>query len=255
MDLYDKINYLYNDPSLYDDEFANYEDDYSFWIGWVKKIRPNSMLEIGIGNGRLIRLLYPLVHNYEAIELSSQMIEHFKNNNFDLCHIPIYNQDMKNITIKKTYDLIILPFNTFVYLFTIDDVKFFFNSIKKICNKNTLIIIDIMNMNKIDLVDKKKYKLCNKFTHCKFPVALYEKHIYDEASKIITYEKKYVINNIEKVIYLPEKVFFPQELDNLVIDNGFEIVNKLGDYNNEEFCLKSRKQILLLKVRCKNEDI
>ena len=70
---------------------------------------------------------------------------------------------MKDININTIYDLIILPFNTFCYLYTLDDLKRFFTGIEKISNSNTIIVIDIINPNIDDMSEQKKYKLCNHF--------------------------------------------------------------------------------------------
>ena len=55
---------------------------------------------------------------------------------------------MKDININTIYDLIILPFNTFCYLYTLEDLKQFFAGIKKVSNNNTIIVIDIINLTK-----------------------------------------------------------------------------------------------------------
>ena len=78
MSMYDDVNKLYCKSSLYDAEFLNYEDDFVFWKYWINKIKPKSVIEIGIGNGRLVNLLSPLVDKYDGIEISTNIIKDFK---------------------------------------------------------------------------------------------------------------------------------------------------------------------------------
>ena len=221
----------------------------SFWTYWIKKINPKKVLEIGIGNGRLIKLLSNTVLQYDGLDISKNIIHDFlKNNSWYKGNL--FNQDMKNINLNTIYDLIILPFNTFCYLYTLDDLKLFFTGIKKISNDNTIIVIDIINPKINDIVDHKKYKLCGCLTINNNMCKLYEKHHYDYATQVVNYSKKYVLpNGIIKKFNLPVRIFFHQELINLFNLFDFEIINMLGDYNNENYNFDSRKQIVFIKKR------
>lgn len=257
MKVYDEIDKLYSYSEIYNNEFGNYEDDYSFWEFWFKKLRPKSVLEIGIGNGRLINLLSNLVDTYDAVEISKNIIEDFYKKNPGYNKGIIYNQDMKKMNIDNKYDLIILPFNTFCYLYTTKDFKSFFKSLKKLINKNSIVVIDIINPKIEELSDIENYRLCNKFKIRNENYELYEKRIYDNKLQIMNYEKRYVNekNKDELLLNLPVRIFFPQELKNLIEFYNFKIQNIYGDYNNELFTNLSRKQILFFKECEENEVI
>ena len=66
---------------------------------------------------------------------------------------------MKDININTIYDLIILPFNTFCYLYTLEDLEQFFAGIKKISNSNTIIVIDIINPINCKIKSHKYFKV------------------------------------------------------------------------------------------------
>lgn len=247
MNNYDKIKRLYDNSIIYNNEFIDYDDDFSFWTYWIKKLQPKKVLEIGIGNGRLIKLLSNYVLQYDGLDISKNIISDFiKENHWYKGNL--YNQDMKNINIGTTYDLIILPFNTFCYLYTLDDLKQFFMGIKKISNDNTIVVIDIINPSVKDIVETKKYKLCNQFIIKDNICKLYEKHNFDCERQVISYSKKYVFSDgtIAK-FSLPVRIYFHQELLNLFQLFGFEIVNIFGDYNNENYKFSSRKQIAFIR--------
>lgn len=247
MNNYDEIKKLYDNNIIYSNEFTNYDDDFSFWTYWINKIKPKNVLEIGIGNGRLIKLLANSVLSYDGLDVSKNIIDDFISKN-SWYKGNLFNQDMKNIKINKTYDLIILPFNTFCYLYTLDDLKHFFSGIKKISNDNSIIVIDLINPNINDIIDQTKYKLCSRFSINNKMCKLYEKHNYDYSTQIINYRKKYVFSNGGIVkLNLPVRVFFHQELLNLLNSFGYEIVNMLGDYNNENYSFNSRKQIAFIR--------
>ena len=243
---YETIINLYNNASLYNNEFKNYDDDFTFWEFWIDNYKPKNILEIGIGNGRLYNLLSPKVKQYDGIEISENIIEEFKKK-YKLKNGMLYNQDMKNINIPYTYDLIIIPFNTFSYLYTLDDIKCFFKGIKTISNTNTIIIIDVFNPSIDDISNINKFRLCNTFKVKNVDIKVFEKHTYNKKEQVITYYKKYKDNEGEKTLALPVRVFYPQEIDSILQMLGFKIIKKYGDYNNEEFCSNSRKQIIFLK--------
>ena len=96
--------------------------------------------------------------------------------------------------------------------------------------------------------EQKKYKLCNHFIINNEMCKLYEKHYYDYDTEVINYSKKYVFSNGKIMKFnLPVRIFFHQELLNLFNLFGFEIINILGDYNNENYKFSSRKQIVFIK--------
>ena len=45
------------------------------------------------------------------------------------------------------------------------------------------------------------------------------------------------------------RMFFPQELENYLRFNGFEIENKFGDYDLSSFTNDSQKQIIISKLK------
>ena len=247
MNNYEEIKKIYDNNIIYNNEFINYDDDFSFWTYWINKIKPKNVLEIGIGNGRLIKLLSNLVLTYDGLDISKNIIDEFLQKN-SWYKGTLFNQDMKKIKINKIYNLILLPFNTFCYLYTLNDMKNFFEGIKKISNNNSIIAIDIINPTINDITNQTKYKLCNQFTIENEVCKLYEKHNYDYGAQIINYEKKYVFSNDKIVKFnLPVRIFFHQELLDLLNLFGYEIVNILGDYNNERYNSISRKQIVFIR--------
>lgn len=45
MNNYDEIKKLYDNSVIYNNEFINYDDDFSFWTYWIKKINPAVMYQ------------------------------------------------------------------------------------------------------------------------------------------------------------------------------------------------------------------
>lgn len=165
-------------------------------------------------------------------------------------NINLVNQDMKAIHINYKYDMIILPFNVFVYLYTNEDVKRFFSGIEKISKKNTIVIIDLANNHDDDLLNI-DYRLCNEFIDNNNIIKLYEKHYYDVENKIINYTKKYIWSNEEKelILNLPVKIYTVDDFVDFSIKYNYQIEKIYGDYDKSEYSSKSRKQIIILRKK------
>lgn len=104
------IQHIYKNPKLYIYEFKNYKDDIYFWLKIINSYRPKTILEIEIGNGRIINLLHGMVKEYDGIDFSVGVINYCKRK-FNYNNVHLYHQDLKKCKLNKTYDLIILPYN------------------------------------------------------------------------------------------------------------------------------------------------
>lgn len=254
MSKYYDVQKLYGNPLLYFGEFNKYCDDMYFWPQIIQEYNSKSLIEIGCGTGRVAKLVVPLVKKYTGLDFSKEFIDFFKSNNCEIINqynVGLINQDMKNININEIYDMIILPFNVFVYLYTEDDVKSFFLGIERISKKNTIVVIDLTNNQNEDFI-KTNYRLCNRWIDKNNnKIKLYEKHTYDIKNKIINYSKKYVYeeNKKEIILKLPVKVYTVKDFIDFADQYNFEIEKIYGDYDKSEYSTKSRKQIIILRKK------
>ena len=53
MNNYDEIKNIYDNNFIYNNEFVNYDDDFSFWTYWMKKIKPCSKIFYLFGQRRI----------------------------------------------------------------------------------------------------------------------------------------------------------------------------------------------------------
>ena len=166
MDKYKEVQRLYYDPYLYEIEFKTYHDDIYFWPQIVQNYNSKTLIEIGCGIGRVAKLVAPVVEKYTGLDFSKEFIDYFKEKEKKLINqynITLIIQDMKNININEKYDMILLPFNVFVYLYNDEDVKSLFFGLEKISSKNSIIIIDLANNQEEDFINI-DYRLCNEIT-------------------------------------------------------------------------------------------
>ena len=241
------IKDLYDSPAIYIKEFENYHDDIYFWPKIVDKVKPINILEVGIGNGRLIGLLHDKVKEYDGIDFSREIIE-YCSREYDFSNVTLYNQDLKQCYIDKKYDLIIMPFNVINNFYSKNDISEMFTHLRELCHKNTLIVIDTINPKTVDLMTQDEYKRCNEFEVNGKVVEVYEKKYYDEPSATCVYNKRYIVEgNIVKEVILPNRIFSCVELQSIIKMHNFQIINSYGDYNFEDLSRESRKQIYVLR--------
>lgn len=254
MDKYQEVQRLYDNPYLYEIEFKDYHDDMYFWPQIVQGYNSKNLLEIGCGIGRVAKLVAPVVEKYTGLDFSKEFIDYFKEKEkkfISQYNISLINQDMKKIHINEKYDMIILPFNVFVYLYTDEDIKNFFLGLEKVCSKNTIIIIDLANNQEEDFINI-NYRLCNEINDLNNrKIKLYEKHTYDEDNKIIYYSKKYISDDEkqEVILNLPVKVYTVDDFVRFAKQYNYKFEIVYGDYDKSDYSKNSRKQIIVLKKR------
>lgn len=84
MNNYDEIKKLYDNSVIYNNEFINYDDDFSFWTYWIKKINPKRKIIISFtkkersSTTRLISTTSPI--NKSDISFSNLIINYLGQN-------------------------------------------------------------------------------------------------------------------------------------------------------------------------------
>ena len=77
-----------------------------------------------------------------------------------------------------------------------------------------------------------------------------EQNGYDEATQINDITWRYEIGGRAeaRIDRVRMRIFFPQELDALMCWQGFEIEQKLGDYDGTPFASRTPKQLIICKL-------
>lgn len=117
--------------------------DYKFWADYIKKLvllyskKNISVLEVACGNCRLADNLVKYFPDYLCSDISLSMIRQNKNRLLKkVCF------DMRNIPLKKNYDLIICAFDSINYLTNKGDIIKFFKQVSNILKKDGIFLFD-----------------------------------------------------------------------------------------------------------------
>ena len=165
----------------------------------------------------------------------------------------ILSGDMRNFQLNKTFDLIFIGFNSFLHLLNDEDANSCLQCVKKHMHQNSRFLIDIFTPNPLFLYRPEETR---------FPVLEYtdsntDEHVSVEESNIYNpddeiNELTWYFSSKTKKDFAVEKfsmrMYFPSKMNQLLIDNGFEILHQWGDYYRTELGEGSKLQIYDVQV-------
>lgn len=219
---YTKYYDLFNDKK-------NYDIESDFLDKIFNKYAPNkvkNILDLGCGTGLHAKKLTSKGYSIFGLDLSNEMIKIAKTRNIQNAEFAVGN--MSNFKIDKNFDACICMFAAFGYLTKNNQIKSFFESVKKHLNSRGILVLDCWNglgvMHKLPIKRSKKVELKGmRIVRTSFP----EMHSYDHICKVrfkveffgkdASLLKKYEENH-------EMRFFFPQEIIKYAEDTGFEIL-------------------------------
>ena len=238
--------YQFNHISkIYDLISKGLPNDLEFYLSEAQNVK-GKVLEIACGTGRIF--LEMLKNNVDAygVDISKAMLDVLKNkakqNNINL-EGRIFNQDMKNFKIQEKFDLIIIPYRSFLHNETIEDQLSTLNSCYQHLNPKGKLIINFFHYsptvvakrqkNKkkqlMEIIKKEDYQLkifdksVDHFSDQKIDVTFYfEEKIKGE--KLKKFEETFVIHWIGK-----------REFEHLAERSNFKVEHLYGDFKKNRF--------------------
>lgn len=126
--MYKEFAYIY-DKLTFDIDYEEYSEV-------IKKelikldIKPESILELGIGSGNMTKYFYNSSINYTGVDLSKEMLK--------ICadkfpNISIINEDLCQLELTKNYDFIFSTLDTINYIIDSEKLQNLFSNINKNC--------------------------------------------------------------------------------------------------------------------------
>ena len=220
-----------------------------YWKNIFDECSGNKVLELACGTGRLA---IPLIREgaiYTGLDLIDDFVKsaQLKLNNYKN-QASILQGDMRKFDLGDKFDIIFIGFNSFLHLLTDEDAKGFFDCVKNHMHKKSRFIIDIYVPNPLFLYRPEGMI---------FPVLEYtdsitgelvyvrESNDYDtetEINEITWYFSTDKKQNFEINKFLV-RMYFPSKMNQLIIDEGFTILNQWGDYYRQKLGEASKLQI------------
>ena len=212
-------------------EFANIYDifmenvNYDKWYEYLRKYikTKGKVLDLGCGTGEFLVRFLKDDFDCTGVDISEIMLDISRDKTKEFENIEFYNEDIRDFKSLNKADYIISNFDTVNYFSEYSDLeKFLYNSYENL-NENGILIFDVVTEEVFDEMFENG-------------IFLDEKDNYTTIWKYDKAEENYVINI---TLFIREKenifkkyeevhvktIFDLEEIANLAIDTGFEIVD------------------------------
>ena len=244
---------LYNDGRRYDLQNKNIVDDIPFYFGQIEKYG-EPVLELACGTGRITIPIAEQGIQITGLDISEPMLSHAqKKSAVKGIDVEWIRADCRNFKLNKKFNLIILPFNSIAHLHDLESIEACFSCVKEHLTNEGRFVIDVFNP-RLDILTRDPNR--------RYPVAQYsdpdgkgevvitENNIYEPATQINRTKWYFKIGSQteESVEELNMRIFYPQELDALLLYNGFTIEAKFGNYGEMSFVSASPKQLIVCHI-------
>lgn len=140
-------NLYQNLAAVYDamyQTFINYEEEYKLYSGFVQKYNKRSIAEIGCGSGSLAQYFIKNQFDYVGLDLSKEMIAIAAEKNPTGVFL---QSDMRDFSLPKPVDSMIMTGRTISYLITNSDVQNTLKSIHQNLNNKGIFCFDFIDAN------------------------------------------------------------------------------------------------------------
>lgn len=243
-----KVGDLIYDANIYDG-MNTHIDDLQFYKRWMPQNKDARILELCRGTGGLTIPIAEDGYNISGVDYTFSMLEQAKAKASEAgLKIEFIEADIRTLDLQNKYDLIFIPFNSIHHLYLNEDLFKAFNTVKKHLKTGGRFLLDCFNPNIQYIVEheKKQIEVAAYTTKDGREILIKQLMRYERKTQINRIEWHYFINGkFDSIQNLDMRLFFPQELDTYLDWNGFKIIHKFGNFEEEAFYDSSEKQIFV----------
>ena len=231
----------YEDAAYYDKTYARRLDDVSYYEALARGVE-GLILEYGVGNGRIALPMVRAGADVTGVDWSVPMLTDLR---AKLAAEPadvrrrlrLVEGDMRQVRLRRRFDLVLCTFNTFLHLYTRADVEAFLARVRGHLAPGGRFVFDVAVPQPGDLGrDPNRAYRAPRLRHPTTGqlVRYSERFDYDAARQIlfVTVEFTPVDGGDSWVVPLAHRQFFPQELEALLHYAGFEVDRVEADFDS-----------------------
>ncbi|MDZ7798653.1 MAG: class I SAM-dependent methyltransferase [Patescibacteria group bacterium] len=249
------MNTYFISGEQYDIQYQGYQEDLKFYLSEIKKA--NSTLEIGCGTGRILLLALKKGYKIEGLDGSKSMLKKLKEKaKKENLEPKTYFADMKNFKLDKKYNLIIVPFRTFLHLDSVQEQKESLKNFYRHLKKNGRLILNFFNPDYKRMSfqkNKKEFHSIVKDPVTKNKIKIYAINHYYPANQTI--KTKFIHEEVDKnnlllnkkEYNLKLKYIFRFEFEHLLTLMKFKPLKLYGSFKRRKFTDESREMIWIAK--------
>jgi SAM-dependent methyltransferase len=217
------------------------------------------VLELACGTGRLTIPIAQSGVEIVGLDLSPSMLAHARAKAAATgVAIEFVESDCRTFDLGRKFGLIFMAFNSMQHLHDYASLAALFANVRKHLVEGGRFIFDVFNP-KVEILARasgdRRLEREYQDPEGKCMMAFEHSATYDDASQV-SHIKCYFVRrgaNGEELDVGEEELhlrsFFPQELDLLVHSQGFEIVEKFGNFERKPFGSRDPKQVVVCEAR------
>lgn len=244
---------FYRDGQFYDLLHVGFLKDKDFFVEEAVRLG-GPVLEVACGTGRITIPIAQKGIEIVGLDISPGMLAQAKKKSIaEKLKIEWVHADCRNFNLNRKFKFIFIPFNSMQHLHDQSSLEAFFQQVKKHLAPGGTFVIDVFNPS-LSLLNRnptERFEVMDVVDSVSGEQIYIEEMVHYNATTQINHIKWYYSVKNKKDFRVDElnlRCFFPQELDMLVQYNGFEIIQKFGDFKRGAFTNTSMKQILVLKA-------
>jgi len=254
------------DADIYDGEYRSWRQDAGFYRRTALDLLggPAEILELACGSARVTRELVRGGLRVVGLDYSAEMLRQAQSR---LSRLPrtarsrarLLRADMREFRLKRRFPLAICAFNSFEHLYTVDDVERCLRCVRDHLAMDGVFVFDVHNPDPRILAyaptkawGRKTFKTAQGRWLRRTLRSTYERdrqlHRTIAHYQPLAEDRKSPRGEpFERL--LVQRQFFPQELDALIRNAGFEVALRLGDFDNQKFESQSPSQVLFCRPK------
>ena len=244
---------LYRNGLHYDAQHVEIVEDIPFYISQAQKA-DGPILELACGTGRITIPIARQDFDITGLDISEGMLKVAREKAYrENLTCAFIHGDCRHFSLGKKFNFVFIPFNSIAHIHDRESFDALCSSVKDHLEESGCFLIDIFNP-KLEILMSDPHKRFvvaeyeDPYGHDK--VTITENNVYDKESQINHIKLYYQIGKREEfAVELNMRIYYPQELDNMLSYNGFDIVEKLGDFDGSPFDTDSPKQLFFCRKR------
>jgi len=246
----ERVDAIYRDGQHYDCLFDSSSRDY--WLGIAERYG-GPILELGCGTGNITIPLAEAGFEAAGLDNAQEMLAYadIKSKQAGV-DVRFVHANMMDFAIDERFALIMLPSNNIGHLHDPREVNACLTTARKHLAPGGHLAIDVF-VPSVSLLSKgpdahevlAEYEAPDGSGPCELSAV----SIYEPDTQIKRSRTRHKIPGRPDVMgTLDVKMYYPQELDLLLMHNGFQIVEKYGGYDRSSFGPESRKQLVIAQA-------
>lgn len=242
----------YADPEMYDHLYEGYQKDLNVILEWAKP--GQSIIELACGTGRLTIPMAKRGFQMVGVDLHEGMLERAKQKAKEqMVSIEFLLQDCTKLNLPVKSSIVFMTGNSFQHFLTNAVQDALLQSVRQHLVKDGVFIFDTRNplLHELATVDEYEQQYSDKNGN---QIIELHREEYNSMTQILhcrtdrqIYRGETLIANEQDGISL--RYSFPLEMERVLKNNGFEILQVYGDWDKNELNAKSISMVYVCKVR------